>query len=372
MTRRSRMAIIVLALLGVCFGAAACAILNQEKFGRYPQGDRLARVEASPNYRDGEFRNTVSTPMLAEGQSSVRILAGSLFSSPQRLRPSVPLPTVKPDLSSLDPDSDLFIWLGHSSYFIQLGGKRILVDPVFSDFGAPFSFANRIFPGTDLFSPADMPDIDILLISHDHWDHLDYPTVRDLLPKVQVAVMPLGVGEDFERWGYPAEKILEADWNDTLRFDALAVHFIPARHFSGRTLTRNKTLWTGFVLEGGDRRILLSGDSGYGPHFEAIARTFDGFDLVALDGGQYDPRWPFVHMTPEQAVTAATILNADAMLLAHVGRFAIAAHPWDEPFIRAVAEAERTNMPLLTPRIGEPMPIGDKERTFSRWWEDIR
>jgi L-ascorbate metabolism protein UlaG (beta-lactamase superfamily) len=356
-----------------CLAAGACAVLNQEKFGRHPEGERLARVESSPNYRDGGFRNTVPTPILAEGQSSIKIMLGKLFSSKERLRPEGPLPTVKPDLKNLAHDRDALIWLGHSSYFIQLGGKRILVDPVFSDHGAPFSFANKIFPGTDLYTARDMPEIDYLIISHDHWDHLDYPTVTALMPKVGTAVMPLGVGAHFEHWGYPQEKIAETDWNTVLRFESgLAIHVVPARHYSGRTFTRNKTLWAGFVLETPETRIFLSGDTGYGPHIGEIARTFGSFDLVAIDGGQYDPRWPLIHMTPEEAVRAAKELGAHSMMLAHVGRFAIANHPWDEPFIRAVAAAEGNDFSLITPRMGEPVWLDTPEQPFTHWWEGVK
>ncbi len=355
----------------LCIGV--CAVLRLDKFGKHPAGERLARVEASPNYTSGEFQNTVPTPMLVEGQSSVKIMLGSLFSSPERLRPEDALPVVKPDLKALDMGADTLIWLGHSSYFFILDGKRILVDPIFSEYGAPFSMFNKIFPGTDVYSAKDMPSIDYLLITHDHWDHLDYPTVTELLPKVGKAIMPLGVGAHFEHWGYPKDKIVEADWNTALRLnDTLTVHIVPARHYSGRSFTRNKTLWAGFVLETPKTRILLSGDTGYGPHIKELANSFDGFDLVAIDGGQYDPRWPLIHMTPEEAVQSAEELGAKSMMLAHSGRFAIASHPWNEPFTRAVTAAKDKTFPLLTPKIGEPVWLDGRKQTFSLWWEGYK
>lgn len=358
--------------VAICLLLGVYAIFGQAKFGQYPEGERLARIQASRNHRDGEFRNTVPTAMLAEGQSSLKIMWNGLFADKARLRPQEPLPTVRLDLAALDPAKDTVIWLGHSSYFIQLAGKRILVDPIFSDHGAPFSFFNKTFPGTDLYTAADMPDIDLLLISHDHWDHLDYPTAAALLPKVKTAISPLGVGAHFERWGYPQEKLREADWNTTMRFDnGLSVHVVPARHYSGRSFTRNKTLWAGFVLETPKRRIFLSGDTGYGAHIAEIARTFGGFDLAAIDGGQYDPRWPLIHMTPEEAVRAARELNAESLILAHAGRFSIAAHPWDEPFTRAAQAGKEKPFRLLTPRIGEPVWFDGAEQHFTRWWEGV-
>ncbi len=367
--------LLLVLLIIVCLVMTACAILNQPRFGKLPEGTRLERIQASPNYTDGAFKNQIPTPTLAEGQSTFKIIVANLFSSHDRLRPEKPLPTVKTKVNgagAIDQDADLLIWLGHSSYFIRLGGKTILVDPVFSDHGGPFSFINKTFPGTDIYSAADMPEIDYLLISHDHWDHLDYPTVTALQQKVKNVICPLGVGAYFEYWGYPKGKIREADWNTDLYFEnGPRITVVSARHYSGRLFEKNKTLWAGFVLETLDRRLFLSGDTGYGPHFSEMARAFGPFDLVALDGGQYDPRWPLIHMTPEQAVRAAEDLDAKSMLLAHVGRFSISTHPWDEPFIRVSEASKNKKFSLVTPKIGEPVWLGDMGQTFGCWWKGI-
>lgn len=365
--------IIVLGLIVVCVAGAGWLIVHQEKFGAPPEGGRLARIQASPNYAGGAFQNTVPTPTLAEGQSTLKILWDDRFAKRERLRPQAPLPHVRTDLARLDRAKDVLLWLGHSSYFIQLAGQRILVDPVFSDYGAPFSFLNKAFPGTGIYTPADMPELDYLVISHDHWDHLDYKTATALRGKVKKVIVPLGVGAHFERWGYAPEAIVEADWHDAVRGgEGLTIHAVPARHYSGRSFTRNTTLWAGYVLETPRVRLLLSGDTGYGPHFKDMARRFGGFDLVALDGGQYNPRWPLIHMTPEEAVQAAEDLGARTMLLGHVGRFSIASHAWDEPFIRAAEAVGAKPFPLLTPRLGEPVALDRAELptlAFGRWWE---
>lgn len=371
MNRWIYMTFAILVVLGVGLALGACAMLRQDRFGKNPSGARLDRLQMSPHFSNGEFHNTVPTRTLADGQSTLKILWDNLWADTKRLRPVQPLPVMRPDLQNpqvLDRGADTLIWLGHSSYFMQLAGQRLLVDPVFSDHGAPFSFMNTSFPGTDLYTAADMPELDWLLITHDHWDHLDYETVMALRNKVRNVLVPLGVGAHFERWGWPPERVHEADWNTTVRENGLVLHVVPARHYSGRSLERNKTLWAGFVLETSERRILLSGDTGYGPHIADIARTFGSFDLVALDGGQYDPRWPLIHMTPEQAVQAARELGARAMLLAHVGRFCISSHSWDEPFIRAVQAAQDSDLPLLTPKIGEPVLFGTDQQ-FAKWWE---
>jgi L-ascorbate metabolism protein UlaG (beta-lactamase superfamily) len=325
----------------------------------------------SPNYVEGSFRNLVDTPMFTEDRNFLSVLFENLRTSSEGLRPDDEIPSIGTDLRSLDPDDDLVIWLGHSSYYVQLGGKRILIDPVFSVDAAPVPFANRAFAGTNPYSAEDMPSIDYLLITHDHWDHLDYPSIMALESKVGEVVTGLGGGIYFEQWGYDPERVHQRDWNDTLELDNnLTLHVLPARHYSGRMLERNQTLWVGFVLETPEQRLLFSGDSGYGPHFADIGQRFDGFDLVALDHGQYDPRWAYIHMTPEEAAGAAEELGAAALLPAHVGKFALARHAWEDPFERIAAASEGRDYQLVTPLIGEPLRLtGDALQTFSRWWE---
>jgi L-ascorbate metabolism protein UlaG (beta-lactamase superfamily) len=364
------MSIAFMALL-LTLALGARAYLQHPKFGAHHEDERLQTVQRSPHYAHGAFHNLLETPMLLGGNSTLSILAGDLFSRAEDLRPESPVPTVKTDLKALNVGQDAIVWLGHSSYFVLFAGKRILIDPVLSPFAAPVSFSTQAFDGTSLYSTDDIPEIDVLLITHDHWDHLDYATATALESRIGQAIVPLGVGAHLERWGYARDKVYEADWygKRTLNND-LAIHAIPARHYSGRWLTRNKTLWTGFVLESATRRILFSGDTGYGPHFKELAQRFGGFDLAALDMGQYDPRWPYIHMTPEEAAQAAEDLHAKTLLPAHVGRFNIARHAWNEPFERIRAASESKSYRLTTPRIGEPLQVGNSEQRFARWWQD--
>lgn len=371
MRRMWRMLIGLVALVLV-LSLGACAYLQHPKFGVYPEGDRLEAIQRSPHYADGEFHNLVDTPTLLDGNSTFSIIAGDLFRHVENLRPAQAIPTAKTDLKTLDAGQDAVVWLGHSSYFVQLAGKRILIDPVFSTFAAPASFSTKAFDGTSLYTVDDMPEIDVLLITHDHWDHLDHATITALESKVRRAIVPLGVGAHLEHWGYAREKVREADWYEKLvPGEGLAVHLVPARHYSGRWLTRNKTLWTGFVLESATRRLLFSGDTGYGPHFKELAQRFGGFDLAALDMGQYDPRWPYIHMTPEEAAQAAEDLRAKALLPAHVGRFNIARHAWNDPFERISAASEGKPYRLATPMIGETLRLDDPGQRFARWWEGV-
>ena len=232
---KKMMAVSLMCIVALPIGAVF--YLQQPKFGKAPEGMRLQRIEESPNYVDGQFQNLVATPRIVEG-SRVSSFWNFFFSQKERPVPIDSIPTVKTDLKTLDKNRDFVIWLGHSSYFIQFGGKKILIDPVFSSSAAPVDFANRAFAGTSLYEAEDMPEIDYLLISHDHWDHLDYPTVMALKSKIKNVICGLGVGAYFEQWGFAGDIIHEADWYDSLEMDKdFIVHVLPARHFSGRLLS---------------------------------------------------------------------------------------------------------------------------------------
>lgn len=352
-------------LLALCILAVSCVT----RFGKLPQGDQLSRIRESSNYRDGEFQNRIPTPLFTEDVGTLSIIWSNITDKNERLAPSEPITVTQTDLKNLDLQQDLVVWMGHSSWFVQLGGKRVLIDPVLSDYAAPFSFFNKAFDGTSIYGPDDMPEIDILLISHDHWDHLDYETVKTLRSKIKRVICPLGVGAHFEYWDYPKEKILEADWNSIIALEKdVTVHVLPARHYSGRFMSKNKTQWAGFAIETPNRRIFYSGDSGYGPHFSKIGKTFQGFDLVLLDAGQYDSRWALIHMTPAEASQAAEDLGAKALIPAHAGRFAIANHAWDEPFIQLANISKGNSYQLQTPKIGELVMLDNGPDRFSFWW----
>ena len=253
-------------LTGIILAAAIAGliILNLPAFGRLPRGSRLERILQSPNYRDGQFRNLEASPMMTGDKSRLRGLLEFLFRKKEGLRPDAAVPALKTDLRALDRDSNLLVWFGHSSYLLQAERRRVLVDPVFRA-AAPFSFLNRPFKGTDIYRPGDMPDVDLLVITHDHWDHLDYRTVTELKSRIGKVVCPLGVGEHFEYWGFEPEKIIELDWHETAALgDGFAVHCLPSRHFSGRGLNPNRTLWASFLLETPARQVYMGGDGGYG------------------------------------------------------------------------------------------------------------
>lgn len=360
--------LIIIALLAL----GVVLYLQQPKFGTLPEGARLERIKNSPNYVEGKFQNIVPTAIVIKERSSLSLWWESLFAKRERLKPVESVPATKIDLTTLNKRKDVVIWLGHSSYYMQLGGKRILIDPVFSSYASPVSFVNKAFTGTNPYTAEDMPQIDYLLISHDHWDHLDYPTIVALKSKIKNVVCGLGVGSYFEQWGFEEKIIHEADWYAKLQLeDDLTIHVLPARHYSGRLLSKDKTLWAGFALITPKRHVFYSGDSGYGPHFKEIGEMFNGFDLAILDNGQYDKSWPHIHMMPEEAAQAAEELKAKALLPGHSGKFAIANHSWDEPFKRISDASQNKNFRLLTPIIGEAVELENEQQVLSCWWENV-
>lgn len=372
--------VVILVGLFIVVNLTAYIVQSGRNFGRLPRGERLARVQQSPNYRDGAFQNLIHTPPLTEGVKPMDILTERLFTKVERLTPTDSIPTVKTDLKGLDPQENVLIWLGHSSYFIQLDGKRILIDPVLSGHASPFSFLIKAFKGSDLYKAEDMPEIDYLFMTHDHWDHLDYKTLVTLRERVSRVICTLGVGEHFERWGFEPERIVEMDWNESCSLQEWGrVHCLPTRHFSGRTQKRNTSLWGSYLLESPLMKIYIGGDGGYGPHFAAIGEQFGGVDLALLENGQYDRKWRYIHSQPEEVVAIAREIGAQRFIPGHSSKFALAQHPWDEP-LRRVTEAFHaaqadTSQPyapqILTPMIGEPVRLNDTTQTFTEWWVGV-
>lgn len=345
--------------------------LKLPKFGKLPSGKRLEIIQQSPNYKDGKFHNLSFTPDLTEGETYFRIIKKVLFEKDKRNKPKERIPSQKTDLQDLDPNENVIVWFGHSSYFMQLEGKTMLVDPVFSGAASPIKATTRSFPGSDVYSVDEFPAIDFLFLTHDHWDHLDYETVARLRPKVKTVITGLGTAEHLEYWGFDTKIIHEKDWNQQTDLgDGFFVNTTPGRHFAGRLFSRNKALWMSFVLQTPKRRIFLGGDSGFDTHFDAIGKEFGPFDLAILECGQYNESWKYIHMFPEELITASKNLDAKMLMPVHWGKFALSNHAWDEPIIRVTKAADKENLPLLTPMIGQKVNL-DAPGDFEKWWEGI-
>jgi L-ascorbate metabolism protein UlaG (beta-lactamase superfamily) len=334
-------------------------------FGKNPFGEYLTKVESSPNFKNGAFQNLSDTPMFVGRRSTFKLFLDFFFNAPKNSKPPGPLPFVKTDLNSLQEAG--IVWFGHSSYFLRINGKNILVDPVFSGNASPFSFMVGAFKGSNEYGVEQMPDIDLLILTHDHFDHLDYKTVVKLNPKVKNIFCSLGVKSHLDYWGIK-NNITEFDWCDSKAFENMQIIAAPARHFSGRTTKRGQTLWSSFVLRTDKYNLYLGGDSGYDTHFIDIGNQFGPFDMAILECGQYNTLWPYIHMMPEETAQAAIDLKAKTLLPVHWSKFALSFHAWNEPIIRVTKKAKELKLPVTTPMIGEPVII-NKSYPDKVWWE---
>jgi len=363
-----RIMVTLLTIIGV-FTLAVFIFLQQTSFGAAPTGARLERIKRSPQYAKGVFANESETPTFTGGGTFFSVMYDFLFTKYERKTPDFVLPSIKRELGGIPSDKPELTWFGHSSYLLQVKGQNILVDPVFSGRTSPVSWAGtKAFDGADVYKTEDMPRIDVMLISHDHYDHLDYETILKLKDRVGIFVTSLGVGAHLEYWGVPADKIKELDWWETASLSSgMKFTAAPARHFSGRGIVRNKTLWSSFVLEAGEYKFYLGGDSGYDTHFAKIGERYGPFDIAILENGQYNAHWANIHMMPEETAAVAVQLKAKVLFPVHWGKFALATHEWDEPIQRVLKKAESLGVEVITPKIGERVVL-DSIMPQSRWW----
>ncbi|GAB3333946.1 MBL fold metallo-hydrolase [Hymenobacter humi] len=342
------------------------------EFGGKPTPAEKQEYAKSGHYRDGEFVNLVPTEVMTGG-STLGVLWKFLFQKSPNATPKVPLPMQPLDSLTIvrkSPELVRVTWFGHSASLVELAGKNILLDPMLSVQMGPVNWAtpNRYNPSLPI-SAEKLPPIDAVLISHDHYDHLDYPTIQRIKGKVAHFYVPLGIGPHLRAWGVAPERITEMNWGDSARVDGLTLVCTPSRHFSGRGLTnRNSTMWSSWVMKSATKRVFYSGDGGYGPHFRTIGATHGPFDLALMECGQYNTQWAQIHMMPEQSVQASLDVRSKLMLPVHWGAFTEANHPWNEPVTRATAEAARLQQPITTPHLGEPVTLGT-ELPRSRWWQ---
>ncbi len=360
----------VLFLILITSFIAILTFLKSPRFGKLPSGERLDKIKKSPNYKNGAFQNISQTPIMAEDVKFIAVLKEFIFT--KNKKPVGVLPSIKIDLLNLNPNDNILGWFGHSSFFMQIEGNKILFDPIFSGASSPVSFTTKAFKGSNAYTTDDIPEIDYLFISHDHWDHLDYDTLFILRSKIKKIICGLGTGEHLEHWDYNKDIIFEMDWNEKLVFENnFVVHSVTSRHFSGRTLRRNKTLWTSFVLETNFLKIFMGCDGGYDTHFAEIGKAFGDFDFAILENGQYNKSWKYIHMMPDQVIKAAKDLNAKRILPVHSCKFALANHKWHEPLKTITDLNKYENLNIITPLIGEKVDLSDSSQIFTNWWEKI-
>ena len=367
-----------LLIIVIVFAISIYLFMKTPVFGALPSGKSLEKVKNSKNYIDGEFRNKEKTELLTDTKKTPikRLLEFAFEKDPEGTVPKIALPSVKTDLKTLDPNEDLIVWFGHSSLFIKIAGKKILVDPVFSKYASPVPFSNKAFEGTNIYTVDDLPEIDILLITHDHYDHLDYPTVKKLKEKVAKVIVPLGVDAHFLRWDFDEEKIVNVDWDDEVTIDDnLKIYALETRHFSGREFSnRNQSLWVSYLIEEkyNDNlyRLFLSGDGGYSPRFKGFKEKFQNIDLAVMEAGQYNEEWALIHSLPEDIIKEVRDMEVTKLFPIHNSKFKLSKHPWDEPLRKLDDFTINTSIQLLTPMIGEKLYL-HKENSFKKWWENL-
>jgi L-ascorbate metabolism protein UlaG (beta-lactamase superfamily) len=324
-------------------------------------------ADGSPHYRDGAFRNTL--PATLVDPASLAALLVAVLTRGSQGAPTGPIPLRGAEFPTV-ADGLAVTWFGHSSALIEIDGRRVLVDPVWSDRASPSGMLGPRRMHEVPVPLEQLPAVDVVLISHDHYDHLDLATVR-ALTKCSAApfVVPLGVGAHLRAWGVPAERVVELDWDGQARIRELTVTCTEARHFSGRGLTRNTTLWSSWVIAGPQHGVFFAGDTGYTPAFAEIGARFGPFNLTLMPIGAYDAQWPDIHMNPEEAVRAHGDLGGGLLVPVHWGTFNLGFHGWSEPIQRLLAAAEQSDVRVCVPRPGERFTA--EAPPTQDWWSAI-
>lgn len=363
LARRSALLVPVGALVGA--GWAGWQV--PAAIGGTPKGERLERMRRSPNFRDGAFHNTVSAVVGAPSSGAFK----DLVLGKEVRRPTHPVPLVgAPDFAA-PVDGVRVSWLGHATVLAEIECKRFLFDPVWSERVSPSALLGpkRLHPVP--WDLADLPELDAVVISHDHYDHLDMMTIRRLVarqPSLKF-VVPLGIGAHLERWRVPAANIVELDWDERVSFDHVEVAATAARHFSGRLRPGgNGTLWASWVLAGRDRRVFYTGDSGYFDGYKRIGAEYGPFDVTLIQVGAYSPYWPDIHMTPEEGVATHRAVRGDLLVPVHWATFNLAMHSWSEPVERVLQDAD--GIRVAVPRPGQALDVDDAPPPDG-WWRVV-
>ncbi|ASK26761.1 MBL fold metallo-hydrolase [Neisseria chenwenguii] len=339
-------------------------------FGGKPDAESAAKIQASPQFDGEKFVNAEPTQKITTEDGSFQFLGWlkTFFTPPPDKNPREPLPSEKPDFTKMQNGD--FVWFGHSTVAFKTDGKLLLTDPVFYR-ASPVPFTAEPFAQQHPTLPADFPAIDAVILSHDHYDHLDYRTIKALDPKVRRYFVPLGVKAHLQHWGVDSGKITESDWHETSTLGNIRLTPAPARHFSGRRPGGDgATLWASWVIQSPDFSLYFNGDSGYGRHFAENGRRYGPFDFALMENGAYNKDWAQIHMTPEESVQAAADLGAKAVMPIHWAKFDLAYHKWREPIERFLPAAQAKNLPAATPKIGQVFNLGELPQEV--WWVDVK
>ncbi|SFS40222.1 L-ascorbate metabolism protein UlaG, beta-lactamase superfamily [Lutibacter maritimus] len=365
-----RIMIGILSVVGVITLVGVTFINVSPQFGAGAKDLSLERIRKSPNFLNGTFINSEKTVQNTGFKWST---IPKFFTDGNNKKPSKDLPMQKLTKSYFEnkPQKPRITWFGHSATFVEFEGLNIFIDPMLGDVPAPHPLlGSKRFQKELPISIDSLPKIDVVLISHDHYDHLDYGSIIKLKEKVTKFYVPLGIKAHLISWGISKEKITEFDWWERINYNSVEFISTPARHFSGRGITnRNSTLWCSWVLKSENSNIFFSGDSGYGKHFKEIGSTYGPFDFAMLECGQYNEQWSQIHMTPEETIQASIDVKSKLTMPIHWGSFNLALHSWDDPIVRASKKAYELNIKLTTPKVGEAIVLDESNFPSEKWWK---
>ncbi len=363
---------ILASIIGMIVLIAVIFINTSPEFGAKSDGMRLERIKSSANFRDGKFQNLSETDVSGD-MNYIKTLSEYFTNGNKVPDWSIPVKKITSEAIFKTSDSITKItWFGHSALLLEIDGKKIFLDPMLGDVPAPHPLlGSKRFNDTLPLAIENIPNLDAVLISHDHYDHLDYGSIKKLKDRVAHFYVPLGVGAHLISWGVAEEKITEMDWWDSISFSGIQLTATPSRHFSGRGVTdRFRTQWSSWVIKGQNDNIYFSGDSGYDTHFKEIGDKFGPFDLAIMECGQYDSQWPLIHMMPEETVQATLDVKGKVLIPIHWGAFKLGLHSWTDPIERVTAQAASKNLSIATPIIGEAVTIGEPIPA-SEWWKKL-
>ena len=341
------------------------------QFGSNPKKIEKEYYSGYSNYEDGEFKNKEATALFTDEMSFWDFFKTEINREP--IKELIPLGLdIKSFISNSSNEIEL-VWLGHSAFIININGVIILLDPMLGNHAAPVPLPSlKRYSSQLAFDIDKLEKIDFVIYSHDHYDHLDYPTIKKIKDKVGLFIVPLGIGNHLEGWGVNKNYIRELNWDESYKHNKIEFVCLPARHFSGRgPLNRNSTLWSSWAIKSPLGKIYFSGDSGYGSHFEDIGLKHGPFDISLIDCGQYNKAWKFSHMFPEQSVKAAKDLKSEYLIPIHWGAFTLASHSWIEPPEVVSMEAVKLQQKYLIPEIGQILKLGANNKTSKDWWRNF-
>ncbi len=335
--------------------------------GSASMDDKEDYARRAQNFKDDKFTNEQPFKIMTDNSNKDNNIL-----SIKGVKPKDVIPTGSPKFNNINSEQLHVTWFGHDSILLQMNGANILIDPVFSKVISPVSFVGSKRFSDSCIELEDLPEIDVVILSHDHYDHMDYKTLKKIDSKVKKYIVPLGVENHLERWGFDSKKVKNMAWWEEINIDGLTIGCTPSHHYSGRSFTdQNKTLWASWVFKTNTMKIFESGDTGYGNHFQQIHDKYGDFDFVMLDCAQYNERWAHTHMFPEQSIKAAKILGAKIAMPVHWATFRLSKHPWDDPAERFTKAGEDNGILVVTPMISETMKFENVQNYTNRWWKNV-